>query len=35
MKLSNNRAPGYDKVTAEMINYGPEELHQKNYKYSE
>ena len=27
MKL--NRAPGYDKITAEMIKYGPEELHQK------
>ena len=29
MKLNNKRAPGYDKITAEMINYGPEELHQK------
>ena len=29
MKLNNNRAPGYDKVTVEMIKYGPEELHQK------
>ena len=29
MKLNNNRAPGFDKVTAEMIKYGPEELHQK------
>ena len=27
MKLNNNRARGYDKVTAEMIKYGPEELH--------
>ena len=27
MKL--HRAPGYDKITAEMIKYGPEELHQK------
>ena len=27
MKLNKNRAPGYDKVTAEMIKYGPEELH--------
>ena len=34
MKLSNNRAPGYDKITAEMIKKVPEELHQKNYKYS-
>ena len=25
----NNRAPVYDKITAEMIKYGPEELHQK------
>ena len=25
----HNRAPGYDKITAEMIKYGPEELHQK------
>ena len=25
----NNRAPGYDKITAEMIKYGPEELYQK------
>ena len=29
MKLNNNRAPGYDKITAEMIKYDPEELHQK------
>ena len=29
MKLNNNTAPGYDKITAEMIKYGPEELHQK------
>ena len=28
-KLNNNRAPRYDKITAEMIKYGPEELHQK------
>ena len=27
MKLNNNRVPGYDKITAEMIKYGPEELH--------
>ena len=27
MKLNNNRAPGYHKITAEMIKYGPEELH--------
>ena len=27
-KLNNNRASGYDKITAEMIKYGPEELHQ-------
>ena len=29
MKLNNNRVPGYHKITAEMIKYGPEELHQK------
>ena len=29
MKLNINRAPGYDKITTEMIKYGPEELHQK------
>ena len=29
MKLNNNRALGYDKITTEMIKYGPEELHQK------
>ena len=29
MKLNNNRAQGYDKIAAEMIKYGPEELHQK------
>ena len=29
MKLNNNRAPGYDKIIAEMIKYGPEELYQK------
>ena len=28
-KLNNNRAPGYDKITTEMIKYCPEELHQK------
>ena len=28
-KLNNDRASGYDKITAEMIKYGPEELHQK------
>ena len=26
MKLSNIRASGYDKITAEMIKHGPEEL---------
>ena len=30
MKLNNNRAPGYDKITTEMIKYGPEKLNQKN-----
>ena len=29
MKLNNNRAPGYDKITTEMIKYGPEKLNQK------
>ena len=29
MKLNNNRAPGYDKITAEIIKYDREELHQK------
>ena len=29
MKLNNNRAPGYDKITAEIIKYGCEEFHQK------
>ena len=29
MKLNNNKAQGYDKITAEMIKYGPEELHPK------
>ena len=29
MRLNNNRAPEYAKTTAEVIKYGPEELHQK------
>lgn len=26
-RLNNNRAAGYDKITGEMIKYGPQELH--------
>ena len=28
-KVNNNRESAYDKITAEMIKYGPEELHQR------